>query len=363
MISTDSVTEGARTMTGWKRRSRAPSFSMYLRYSSRVVAPMVWISPRDRARLEHVRRVDGAFGGPRSDQRVQLVQEEDHVLGLANFLHHRLEPLLELTAVLGAGHQGAKVELEEPLLGQDVRHLVPDDPLGQTLDDGGLAHAGLADQDRIVLGAPGQDLDHPLDLGLAPDHGVELVLAGELGQIAGELVQHGRLGALLRPRIVLVAEEGQGLLAHLVKARAERLEDLGRDRLAFLHQAQEQVLGADVVVPELPGFLDRELEDALGLRGERHLSEREGLRESGERALHLGLDRLEPEAEALEHRRGDSLPVADQTEEDMLGAHEIVAEPPRLLPRQDDDSSRPLGKSLEHLAPSFPRRYRSCPAA
>ncbi|MEM1183858.1 MAG: ATP-dependent Clp protease ATP-binding subunit, partial [Planctomycetota bacterium] len=30
----------------WKRRARAASFSMYLRYSSKVVAPMHWISPR-----------------------------------------------------------------------------------------------------------------------------------------------------------------------------------------------------------------------------------------------------------------------------------------------------------------------------
>ena len=49
MISTDSVSDGARTMTGWKRRSRAPSFSMYFLYSSSVVAPMVWISPRESA--------------------------------------------------------------------------------------------------------------------------------------------------------------------------------------------------------------------------------------------------------------------------------------------------------------------------
>ena len=38
-------------MIGWNRRSRAPSFSMYLRYSSSVVAPMHWISPRARAGL------------------------------------------------------------------------------------------------------------------------------------------------------------------------------------------------------------------------------------------------------------------------------------------------------------------------
>ncbi len=39
------------TITFWKRRSRAPSFSIFVRYSSRVVAPMHWISPRASAGL------------------------------------------------------------------------------------------------------------------------------------------------------------------------------------------------------------------------------------------------------------------------------------------------------------------------
>ncbi len=42
---------GSATVTGWKRRSRAASFSMYLRYSSSVVAPTTWMSPLDRAGL------------------------------------------------------------------------------------------------------------------------------------------------------------------------------------------------------------------------------------------------------------------------------------------------------------------------
>mmetsp|Transcript_24617 Transcript_24617/g.41128 ORF Transcript_24617/g.41128 Transcript_24617/m.41128 type:complete len:254 (+) Transcript_24617:1930-2691(+) len=44
-----SSTEGSGTTTGWKRRSRAGSFSMCLRYSSRVVAPMHCSSPRASA--------------------------------------------------------------------------------------------------------------------------------------------------------------------------------------------------------------------------------------------------------------------------------------------------------------------------
>ena len=45
----ESSMEGSFTVTGWNRRSKALSFSMDLRYSLKVVAPMTWISPRERA--------------------------------------------------------------------------------------------------------------------------------------------------------------------------------------------------------------------------------------------------------------------------------------------------------------------------
>src|SRR3990170_2641300 len=44
-----SSTDGSPTGTGWNLRSSAASFSTYLRYSSRVVAPMQRSSPRARA--------------------------------------------------------------------------------------------------------------------------------------------------------------------------------------------------------------------------------------------------------------------------------------------------------------------------
>ena len=46
-----SSTLGSPTCTGWKRRSSAGSFSMCLRYSSSVVAPMARSSPRASAGL------------------------------------------------------------------------------------------------------------------------------------------------------------------------------------------------------------------------------------------------------------------------------------------------------------------------
>ena len=44
-----SASFGGGTLTAWKRRSSERSFSIDLRYSPGVVAPMHWISPRESA--------------------------------------------------------------------------------------------------------------------------------------------------------------------------------------------------------------------------------------------------------------------------------------------------------------------------
>jgi hypothetical protein len=126
---------------------------------------------------------------------VKLVDEQDDVAALGDLLHHLLQALLELAAVLGAGDQGRQVERVDLLVLEQLGTSEFGDPLGQALDDGGLADAGLADQHRVVLGAPREDLHDPLDLGLAPDDRVELALGGQLGQVATELVE--QLGGLL----------------------------------------------------------------------------------------------------------------------------------------------------------------------
>ena len=86
--------------------------------------------------------------------------------GLLDLGDDLLQPLLELAAVLGAGDQGADVERDQPLVLQLLRHVAGDDALGQPLDDRRLADARLADQGGVVLGAAGEDLHHPVDLGL-----------------------------------------------------------------------------------------------------------------------------------------------------------------------------------------------------
>src|SRR5213075_654126 len=57
-------------------------------------------------RLQDRRRIDGAFGGPGTDEGVDLIDEQDDVAAGADLLEDLLEALFEVTAVTGAGHEG-----------------------------------------------------------------------------------------------------------------------------------------------------------------------------------------------------------------------------------------------------------------
>ena len=153
-------------------------------------------------RLEDAGGVDRTFGGARTDERVQLVDEQDDVAAGADLLQHLLEALLEVAAVAGTGDERAEVERVELLALERLGHLAADDVGGEPFDDGGLADARLADEHRVVLGAARQHLHDALDLLLAPDHRVELLVARELREVATELVEHQRaaLGCASRRR-------------------------------------------------------------------------------------------------------------------------------------------------------------------
>ena len=213
-----SSTVGSPTRTGWKRRSSAASFSMCLRYSSSVVAPMVCSSPRASIGLSMLEASIAPSAAPApttvcSSSMNRMICPAD----VGDLLEHGLQPLLELAAVLRAGDERAHVERDDALVLQPLGHVAADDALRQPLDDGGLADAGLADEDRVVLGAARQHLDDAADLLVAADDRVELALARQLGEVAAV--------ALERLVLALGILVGDALRA---ADRGQRLEDARR---------------------------------------------------------------------------------------------------------------------------------------
>jgi hypothetical protein len=107
------------------------------------------------------------------------------------------------------------------------------------------------------------------------------------------------------------------------------------------------MLGADVVVLELHRLAQRELQHLLRARRERDLSARDLVAPADDPA-HLRTHVLDGDVERLEQASRETLLLAQQAEQDVLGADVVVVEPPRLVLRQHDDLARPLGEALEH---------------
>ena len=86
---------------------------------------------------------------------MELVDERDDLaLGLLDLGEDGLEAFLELAAILRTRDHRREVERDEPATAQRLGHVACDDALGESFDDGGLADAGLTDQDGVVLRTP-----------------------------------------------------------------------------------------------------------------------------------------------------------------------------------------------------------------
>ena len=205
---------------------------------------------------------------------MQFVDEDDVTPGgVDQLLDHRLEPLLEFAAILGAGQQLADVERDDFLASQRIGDVAVDDPLRETFDDGRLADAGLADQHGIVLGATRQHLHHPANFLVAPDHGVELSGARRVGKVAGEAFQRlvllfgGLVDDAMRPADFVERR------TQFLRRQPFDLEQLAGGGALLFRERQQQVFGGDVRVAEFLGdaFAAREHLRQRAVERRRHI--------------------------------------------------------------------------------------------
>ena len=302
--------------------------------------------------------VDGAFRRAGADESVELVDEQHDLAARPDLVEDLLQPLFELSAVLGPRDQGAHVERQHALVLKRLGHVAQVDLLSQTLGDGGLADARLADQGRVVLGPAAQDLDHALDLGLAADDRIELVPASKLGEVATELVEQRRLRWLLGSGLSLclrarVVEQTLDLRAHLLQRRAKILEDVSGDALALDQQPKQQVLGADVVVAHPARFLEGDLDHLLDARGRDDLLDDDPLVPAEDRLDGLA-DLPDFHAKVVENLGGQAFTLAEQAQEQVLRTDIAVVRSFCFFLSERQNLLGALSKSLKRIQGPFP---------
>ncbi len=157
-----SATVGSPTMTGWKRRSRAGSFSMCFRYSSSVVAPITCSSPRASGGLSMLLASTAPSAAPAPTMVCSSSMKVMYLPSLS---------VSSLTTALSRSSNSPRnlaPASRAPMSSETSSRFRSDSGTSpftmrwaRPFDDGGLSHAGLADQHRIVLGPAGEHLHAP----------------------------------------------------------------------------------------------------------------------------------------------------------------------------------------------------------
>ena len=181
---------------------------------------------------------------------------------------------------------------------------------------------------------------------LVQDHGTGRGAFGLAGADAGA-------GGFLA---LVAGEQLDDLLADPVEVGAELHQHLGSNALTLADEAQQDVLRADVVVAQLQGFAQRELQHLLGAGGEGDVAGR-GLLALADDLLHLLAYAVERNAQGLKSFGGNALTFMDQTQEDVFGTNVIVVQHACLFLGKHNYATGTVRKSLKHFATLLATTY------
>ena len=249
---------------------------------------------------------------------MQLVDEQNDLpLCLLDLFKDGLQAVLELAAVLRTGQHRPEVERYKFFVLKGFRDVARDDPLREALDDRRFTNAGFADQNRVVLGPAGKDLDRAADLVVSADDRIELAFAGSFGKVLSVFLEclEVLLGVLIGD-LAAPAHVGDDLFEVLTR-NPVRAKDAAGIAVLFSGDGEQQVLGGDVFILHPLGFLLGGLE--YGVRaGTEVLLPAGNLRELSDRGLHLGQDLPGVRTDLAEDGAYDALFLLEHHREDVL---------------------------------------------
>ena len=225
-----------------------------------------------QSRFQEVGRIGPAFRFAGADDGVQLVDEEDDVsVGRLDFFQHGLEAFLKLAPEFGSRDERPHIERDHGVVFQRLRNVRLDDSQREAFRDGGLAHARLADEHRVVLGSAGKDLDHAADLIITADDRVQLAFPGALAKVDPVAFQSGEFGLGVLVRHPLRATQRREGREEFFGRNLRHFQDflrLGRNHRA----SQKQVLGRNEFVLHFLGLGLRGLEQILQIAAQAHVA-------------------------------------------------------------------------------------------
>ena len=158
---------------------------------------------------------------------MDFVYEQDGLVVVFQSFHHTLKTLFKVAAEPGSSEQSAHVESVDVGILEALMHVAHLDFARQSFDQGRLAHAAIANEQRVVLTTTSEHLNGPLNLVGTPDERVDLTLLSPFVQVRGVgsqgIVSHRRFAIGTSPNRHALRP---GRLAVLADAMADERGDI-----------------------------------------------------------------------------------------------------------------------------------------
>ena len=269
--------------------------------------------------LEEIRGIHRALGRASSDDGVEFVDEKnDLTFAGGDFFKKGFEAIFELSAKFRPGDHRPDIHRDEALVFEGFGDIARDDAAGEAFDDGGLAHARLADEDGVVFRTAGEDLHGATDLVIAADDGIDLARTGGGGEVAAVFFEGlvFALGVLIGD--ALTPANGDERLHQAITGDTALLEHFcGR---AFGgHEREEEVLHAGEFVFQHRHLALGTIEDFAEFLGDLGLGCATDFSEFGYRIAKAGFERGNGDAELFQERLGETIGLLEEREQEMLG--------------------------------------------
>ncbi|OPZ84660.1 MAG: hypothetical protein BWY75_02655 [bacterium ADurb.Bin425] len=137
------------------------------------------------------------------------------------------------------------------------------------------------------------------------------------------------------------------MTSHLGQVDAEIFQNAGGNAFAFSNQTKQKMLGTNVVVTELPGFIPGQLQNSFSTRSKWNLnSDKAGT--SADYLFHFHPGVFQIDSHRFQGLGSYAGAFTDEPKKNLLRAHKIVTKPARFFLREHNDLDRLLREPFKH---------------
>mmetsp|Transcript_9273 Transcript_9273/g.18422 ORF Transcript_9273/g.18422 Transcript_9273/m.18422 type:complete len:435 (-) Transcript_9273:265-1569(-) len=304
--------------------------------------------------LENIGGINSSFSGSRSNESVNLINHKNNIIILLDLIHQFLQSFLKLSSVLGSCYKQTHIQCDHLLAFDSLWHIPTCDALSKSFGNSSFSDSRLTDQAWVVLGTTAKNLSHTLNLLCSPHHWIQASLLGPLGKVCSILFQ---CRCLVRSRrsssssstnwVLRLSNHANHLSPNLLWVGPERLQHSTRHSLTFTEQSQQNMLGTNVVVSQLTGLLQRQLQHTLGTRCKWNLHGNKSASSSNHLLyFHTGI--LQSHPHGLQHLGSNTCRLPNKSEKNLFRAHKVMTQSSGLFLGKHHYLDSLLSKPLKH---------------